>query len=166
MSKRYNVSKQVPSWAPAVIQCIARTLNLHCCSTRQSQTCSAVCYLQVGPSVQKYLPDDLNPKIKEQLDSEMGGAQGAGPLPGPPPAAASSSAAPAPAKKQAANANKKKSNADKAAKQAVHQAPAQRGQHQAEDHALAGMHNTRSMTCILSAHADLLKEPFLAGIVG
>ncbi len=32
--------------------------------------------IQVGPSVQKYLPEDLNPKIKEQLDNEMGGPQG------------------------------------------------------------------------------------------
>ncbi len=95
---------------------------------------------QVGPSVQKYLPEDLNPKIKEQLDNEMGGPQGTGPPPGPPPAATSSSSAPAPAKKPAANASRKKSDADKAAQQHVHQAAAaQRGQHQAEDHALAGI---------------------------
>lgn len=95
--------------------------------------------LQVGPSVQKYLPDDLNPKIKEQLDSEMGaGPQGTNP-PGPPPPAASSSSAPAPARKPAANASRKKTGADKAAQQHAHQAPAeQRGHHQAEDHAHAG----------------------------
>ncbi|DBB10866.1 TPA: hypothetical protein ACH3X3_007335 [Trebouxia sp. C0006] len=95
-------------------------------------------YSKVGPSVQKFLPEDLNPKIKEQLDNEMGGPQGTGPPPGPPPAAASSSSAPAPAKKPAANASRKKSDADKAAQQHVHQAAAaQRGQHQATDHALA-----------------------------
>ena len=95
--------------------------------------------LQVGPSVQKYLPGDLNPKIKEQLGGEMGaGPQGTTP-PGPPPPAASSSAAPAPAKKPAANASRKKSDAGKAAQQHEHQAPAeQRGHHQAEDHAHAG----------------------------
>ena len=101
---------------------------------------------QVGPSVQKYLPEDLNPKIKEQLDNEMGGPQGTGLPPGPPPAAASSSSAPATAKKPAANASRKKSDADKAAQQHVHQAAAaQRGQHQAQEHALAG---TTKLHCV------------------
>lgn len=94
--------------------------------------------MQVGPAVQKYLPDDLNPKIKEQLDNEMGAGQGIGAPPGPPPPAASS-AAPAPARKQAANGSKKKSGAEKPAKQHDHQAAAaQRGHPQAQDHALPG----------------------------
>ena len=89
--------------------------------------------------MQKYLPDDLNPKIKEQLENEMGAGQGAGALPGPSPPAASSSAAPAPARKQAANGTKKKSEGNKPAQQQVHQAvAAQRGQPQAQDHALPG----------------------------
>ena len=91
----------------------------------------------MGPAVQKYLPDDLNPKIKEQLENEMGAGQGA--PPGPPPPAASSLAAPAPVRKQAANGTKKKSESNKPAQQQVHQAvPAQRGQPQAQDHALPG----------------------------
>ena len=91
--------------------------------------------------MQKYLPDDLNPKIKEQLENEMGAGQGAGAgaPPGPPPPAASSSAAPAPARKQAANGTKKKSGSNKPAQQQVHQAEAaQRGQPQAQDHVLPG----------------------------
>ena len=96
--------------------------------------------LQVGHAVQKYLPDDLNPKIKEQLENEMGAGQGAEALPGPPPPAASSSAAPAPARKQAANGTKKKSESNKPAHQQVHQAvAAQREQPQAQDHALPGV---------------------------
>ena len=96
----------------------------------------------MGPSVQKYLPDELNPKIKEQLDNEMGAPPGAGP---PPPAAAtSSSAAPAPAKKTA-NASRKKSDAAKGAQQSP-AATSQRDQPQAEDHALAG---NAWLTCVL-----------------
>ena len=105
--------------------------------------------IQVGPSVQKYLPEDLNPKIREQLDNEMGGPQGTG----PPPAAAAASSAPAPAKKPAANASRKKSDANKTAQQNVHQvAAAQRGQHQAQDHALAGI------TCSLVNHYRVGKQ--------
>lgn len=89
--------------------------------------------------MQKYLPVDLNPKIKEQLENEMGAGQGAGALPGPPPPAAPSSAAPAPVRKQAANGTKKKSESNKPAQQQVHQAvAAQRGQPQAQNHALPG----------------------------
>lgn len=98
--------------------------------------------MQVGSAVQTYLPDDLNPKIKEQLDNGMGVGQGVGGPPGPPPPAASSSsaAASAPAKKQAANGSRKKSQAGKAGQQEVQQAAAaaQRSQPQAQDHALPG----------------------------
>ena len=83
--------------------------------------------LQVGPSVQKYLPDDLNPKIKEQLDNEMGGGgsnMGAAPPQGPP-------AAPAPSSKPKAAANgKKKSDTDRIAAQPAQAAPVQKGAHE------------------------------------
>lgn len=116
--------------------------------------------IQVGPSVQKYLPEDLNPKIKEQLDNEMGGPQGTGPPPGAPPAAASSSSAPAPAKKPAANSSRKKSDADRAAQQHVHQAEAvQRGQHQAQDHALAGI------ACFPVYHYRVVEQTLHTGLL-
>ncbi|KAL3152527.1 hypothetical protein ABBQ32_001559 [Trebouxia sp. C0010 RCD-2024] len=91
-------------------------------------------YSKVGAVVQTYLPDDLNPKIKEQLDNGMGGNPGGPPGP-PPPAASSSAAATAPAKKQAANSSKKKYEGGKAAQQQA-AAAAQRSQPQAQDHAL------------------------------
>ena len=87
--------------------------------------------------MQTYLPDDLNPKIKEQLDNGMGGPPNGPPGP-PPPAASSSAAATAPAKKQAANSSKKKSEGEKAAAQQQAAAAAQRSQPQAQDHALPG----------------------------
>lgn len=76
--------------------------------------------------MQKYLPDDLNPKIKEQLDTEMGGGgsgMGAAPPQGPP-------AAPAPSSKPKAAANgKKKSDTDRIAAQPAQAAAVQRGAH-------------------------------------
>ena len=76
--------------------------------------------------MQKYLPDDLHPKIKEQLDSEMGGGgsgMAAAPPQGPP-------AAPAPSAKPKPAANgKKKSDADRSAAQPAQAAAVQRGAH-------------------------------------
>lgn len=116
-------------------RCKQSCLSMNC----KAPQCNETLTMQVGVSVQKYLPDDLNPKIKEQLDIEMGGGQGVGPPPVPPPAA-SSSAAPAPARKQAANASRKKNEGDKSAQQQAQQAAAaQRAQPQAQDHAIAGM---------------------------
>lgn len=89
--------------------------------------------------MQKYLPDDLNPKIKEQLDSEMGeGAPGAAPQlrkqpsnSGPPPAA----------KPKAAGSGKKKAKANRAPEPA--QAAAPRGDH-ADQHAVVGKKQCRT----------------------
>lgn len=92
-------------------------------------------HLQVGPSVQKYLPDDLNPKIKEQLDTEMG----AGGTPGmgaPPPQAPPAAQAPSAKPKAAAN-GKKKSETDKSAAQPAQTAAVQRGAHE-QQHAVVG----------------------------
>lgn len=89
--------------------------------------------VQVGPSVQKYLPDDLNPKIKEQLENEMGtGGPGiSAPTPQAPPAA------PAPSAKPKAAANgRKKTDADRSAAQPTQAAAVQRGTHAAEEAAV------------------------------
>ncbi|MEW5298759.1 MAG: hypothetical protein WDW36_001843 [Sanguina aurantia] len=56
----------------------------------------------VGPAIRKFLPKDINPKIKEQVDAVLGGDSSASMPPPPPPAAAAAPSRAAPQRAAAA----------------------------------------------------------------